>query len=152
MADTDDSRRRWDTDERYAGIADAAVFAAAVDELAALARRPGWVAEEPEIHLAPHLRGAGVNGLRVLECTAGGDGVLDVAAEHDPGDSQRKIRRRAWALIGAVAEPAACVYERRDGDAVVFEVVTGIPEGSAQFATHGHTLRLRIRRADTAQS
>ena len=143
----DDPRRRWDTDDRYAGVADAAVFAPAVEELAALARRPGWVAEEPEVHLAPHLRGAGVSGLQVLECSAGADGILDVAAEHDPGDSRRDIRRRAWALIGAAAEPAASVSERPDGDAVVFEVVTGIPERSGHFATHGHTLRLRIRPA-----
>jgi hypothetical protein len=147
MADAADARRRWDTDDRYAGVADAAVFAAAVDELAALVRRPGWVAEEPEVHLTPHLRGAGVSGLRVLECTAREDGILDVAAEHDPGATQRDIRRRAWALIGAVAEPAASVHERRDGDAVIFEVVTGAPEGSGHFATHGHTLRLRIRPA-----
>jgi hypothetical protein len=147
VADAATARRRWDTDDWFAGVADAAVFAPPVEELAALARRPGWVAEEPGVHLVPHLRGAGVGGLRVVECTAGDDGILDVTAEHPAGDSQRDIRRRAWALIGAVAEPAASVYERRDGDAVVFEVVTGIPEGAGHFATHGHTLRLRIRPA-----
>jgi len=54
MAGTGAARRRWDTDERFSGVADASGFAAAVDELAALARRPGWVAEEPEAHLVPH--------------------------------------------------------------------------------------------------
>jgi hypothetical protein len=56
-----------------------------------LARRPGWVAEEPEGHLTPHLRGARMIGLRVLECTAGEDGILDVAAERDRSDSRRDI-------------------------------------------------------------
>ena len=139
-----DPRQRWDTDDRFTGVADAGAFAAAVEELAALARRPGWVAEEPEVHLVPHLRGADVAGLRVLGCSAGDDGVLDVAAEHSPGDGRRDIRRRAWALIGAIAEPAASVRERRDGDEVLFEVITGIPEGSGRFATHGHTIRLRV--------
>ncbi|SRR6266516_3514435 len=144
MADVADSRKRWDTDDRFTGVADAGVFAAAIEELAALARRPGWVAEEPGAHLVPHLRGAGVAGLRLLECNSRDDGVLEVTAEHGPGDSRRDVRRLAWALIGTVAEPAASVREHRDGDSVVFDVVTGIPEGSGQFATHGHTLRLTV--------
>ena len=144
MADVADSRKRWDTDDRFTGVADAGVFAAAIEELAALARRPGWVAEEPGAHLVPHLRGAGVAGLWLLECNSRDDGVLEVTAEHGPGDSRRDVRRLAWALIGTVAEPAASVREHRDGDSVVFDVVTGIPEGSGQFATHGHTLRLTV--------
>jgi hypothetical protein len=146
LPDAADARRRWDTDDRYTGVADATVFAPAVEELAALARRPNWVAEHAEVHLVPHLRGAEVDGLRVLECTAEDDGILDVTAEHPATDGQGEIRRRAWALIGAVAEPAASVRERRAGDTVVFEVITGVPEGG-HFATHGHTLRLRLQRA-----
>jgi len=38
----------------------------------------------------------------------------------------------------------ASVRERRDGDAAVFEVVTGIPDHAGPFASHGHTLRLTI--------
>jgi hypothetical protein len=144
MADGTDSRKRWDTDDRFVGVADASAFAAAVEELAALARRTGWVAEEPGIHLVPHLRGAGVEGVQLLDCHASDDGVLDVVAEYQPGDSRRDIRQRAWALLGTVAEPAASVREHRDGDNVVFEVITGIPEGSGQFASHGHTLRLTL--------
>jgi hypothetical protein len=144
MADTADSRKRWDTDQRFAGVADASAFAAAVEELAALARRPGWVAEEPEVHLVPHLRRAGAGPLRLLTCSSGDDGVLNVEAECGPGDSRRDIRRLAWALLGEVAEPAASVRERRDGDSVVFEVVTGVPGDSGPFASHGHTIRLTV--------
>ena len=144
MAAASESSPRWDTDERRAGVADATNFAAAVDELAALIRRPGWVAEEPGIHLVPQLSGADVAGISVLDCRAGADGVLDVDAEHRPADSPRVIRRQAWALIGALAEQATCVRERRDGDTLVFEIVTGVPEGSSPFATHGHTVRLNI--------
>ena len=65
-----DSRKRWDTDHRFVGVADASAFAPAVEELAALARRPGWVAEDPEIHLVPHLRGVSVGGMRIVEIAA----------------------------------------------------------------------------------
>jgi hypothetical protein len=47
-------------------------------------------------------------------------------------------------LLGTVAEPAASVRERCDGDAAIFEVVTGIPDGAGPFASHGHTLRLTL--------
>jgi hypothetical protein len=104
-----DSRKRWDTDHRFVGVADASAFAPAVEELAALARRPDWVAEDPEIHLVPHLRGASVDGMRIVETRTGEDGVLAVDAECDPGASRGELRRRAWVLIGTVAEPAASV-------------------------------------------
>jgi hypothetical protein len=139
-----DSRKRWDTDDRFTGVADASAFAPAVEELAALARRPGWVAEDPEIHLAPHLHSARVDGVRIVEIGTGEDGVLSVDAECDRSASRSELRRRAWVLLGTIAEPAASVRERRDGDAAVFEVVTGIPDGAGPFASHGHTLRLTL--------
>jgi hypothetical protein len=152
MADTADSRRRWDTDDRFSGVADAGVFADSVQELAQLARRPGWVAEEPEVHLVPHLRSASVPGLTVLTFRAGEDGVLHVAAEHTPGDHRRDIRRRAWALLGHIAETLASVHEHAAEDAVMFDVITGGPGagGAARFATHGHTIRLTLRPAPPA--
>jgi hypothetical protein len=147
MAATDESRQRWDTDDRFIGVADAGVFADAVHELVQLSRRPGWVAEEPEAHLVPHLQNASVPGVRVLTCDTGEDGVLNVSAENGPSESRRDIRQLAWSLLGHIAEPLASVHEHRSGDAVVFDVITGVASGSAQFATHGHTLRLTVRPA-----
>jgi hypothetical protein len=144
MADTTEPRKRWDTDDPFTGVADASSFAPAIAEVAALARRPGWVAEEPETHLIPHLRGTDVTGLRLLHCHTADNGVLCVTAEYSAADSRRDIRQRAWALIGAIAEPAASVREHPEGAAVVFDIVTGIPEARGQFATHGHTLRLAL--------
>jgi hypothetical protein len=146
MAGTVDPRKRWDTDGRFTGAADASAFAVAVEELAGLARRPGWVAEEPEAHLVPHLRGAQVAGLRLSGWHTGEDGVLDAVAEYQAGESRGDLRRQAWALLGTIAEPAASVRERTDGDSVIFEVVTGIPDGG-HFAGHGHTMRLTLRQA-----
>jgi hypothetical protein len=147
MADAGEPRKRWDTDARFTGVADAGVFADAVQELAQLSRRPGWVAEEPDVHLVPHLQNASVPGVRVLACHTGDDGVLNVSAEHGPGDSRREIRTQAWALLGHIAEPLGSVHEHRAGDAVVFDVITGMPSQSGPFATHGHTLRLSLRPA-----
>lgn len=62
MAHVADARKRWDTDDRFTGVADASAFAHAIEELAALARRPRWVAEDPQIHAGTHLRGASVEG------------------------------------------------------------------------------------------
>jgi hypothetical protein len=36
------------------------------------------------------------------------------------------------------------VREHRDGDAVIFDVITGISDDPGPFATHGHTLRLTL--------
>jgi hypothetical protein len=144
MAQAADSRKRWDTDDRFVGVADASGFARAVEELAELARRPGWVTEEPEVHLIPHLRDANVAGLQLVECQTGEDGVLAVSATYHPDASRRDIRQHAWALLGTIAEPAASVREHADGKAVVFEVVTGIPDGSGPFASHGHLLMLTV--------
>ena len=107
MAGTVDSRKRWDTDDRFTGVSDASAFAADVEELAGLARRPGWVAEEPEIHLVPHLRGAEVAGLRLSGWHTAEDGVLEAVAEYRAGESRSALRRQAWALLGTIAEPAA---------------------------------------------
>ena len=117
-------------------------FAPAVEELAILARRPGWIAEDPEIHLVPHLRGASVEGLRIVDIRSAEDGVLAVIAACDADASRGELRRLAWALLGTVAEPAASVRERRDDNAAVFELVTGIPDDAGPFASHGHTVRL----------
>jgi hypothetical protein len=144
------SRNRWDTDDRFVGVADASAFAAAIEELAALAHRPGWVAEDPDVHLVPHLTAAAVEGLRLVSCRARPDGVLNVAVLYSPGMSRRKIRRQAWALIGTVAEPAASVREHADGPTVVFDVVTGIPDDTGPFATHGHSIRLELTPGTTA--
>ena len=143
MTYTEDPRMRWDTDDRFTGVADASDFAAAADELVTLTRLPGWVAEDPDLHMVPHLRDGGTAGLRLLDVSTGDQGVLNIAAEHQPGASRRDIRQQAWTLIGTVAELLASVREHAQDDRVVFEVVTGVPAGG-HFATHGHTLRLIV--------
>jgi hypothetical protein len=148
MTQQGDDRQRWDTDDRFHGVADGAAFAAPIDELADLARRPDWIAEEPDLHLAPHLRdveASGAPGLRLVRTTCGADGVLTVELEGASDASYGEIRRRAWMYIGAIAELATSVRERRDGDQTTFDVVTGVPDDGGRFASHGHTVRLVVR-------
>jgi hypothetical protein len=68
------------------------------------------------------------------------------------------VRAAAFALIGAVAESATYVRQRRmaadgssppdvdlpGGGEVLFEVATGMLEPDTSFAAHGHVLLLRV--------
>jgi hypothetical protein len=137
-------RRRWDTDARGRGEADATALAPAIDELAQLARRPEWVAEEPRLHLLPHLEAAAeAEGCRLNDVREDG-GLLDV---HVATTATRAgdVRRVAVRLIASIAETSTFVHERREGDMTVFDVVTGLAPGSTGFETHGHAIRLRLR-------
>src|SRR5215475_4006131 len=72
-------RRRWDDDERGEGVADASQFADGASDLVAAMRRPNWVAEQPEMHLLPHLEHACESlPFRILEASTSADGVYDV--------------------------------------------------------------------------
>jgi hypothetical protein len=52
-------------------------------------------------------------------------------------------------LVGGFAEAATYVKQRRsrskgDRGLLVFEIVTGFPEGQSSFAAHGHTVRVSV--------
>lgn len=140
--------KRWDTDERGHGIGDASAHLPAINELADLAARPDWVAEDPEEHLLPGLRqGAEATGLTITSYAATPDGTFTVHVKGASGMSKRQMRQAAWTALGAVAELSSHVRETRNDDGVTFEVVTGQPEGG-HFATHGHSLRLVVDSAE----
>jgi hypothetical protein len=143
--------RRWDDDERGEGVADASQFAGGVDELAAAMLRQTWVAEQPELHLLPHLEQA-CTGLpfRIIDAHTSADGAYYVelgwtGAEVGVG----VIRASIYALLGSIAESSSYIRQRRadprDGSnaLLAFDVVTGIVE-ETPFKPHGHTLRLAV--------
>ncbi len=71
--------RRWDIDERRTGIADGTAMDPQVESLLAGMRRDGWVTEEPEVHLLPHLKKAcGETGWRIVRERLVDDGVYEV--------------------------------------------------------------------------
>ena len=76
------------------------------------------------------------------------DGTFEIDARWiGAADPDRwHVRAAAIALVGVVAESASLIHERRDADGVVsYDVVTGSLPDDTAFATHGHTLRLRVR-------
>jgi hypothetical protein len=118
-------RRRWDGDERFRGVADAGGATADVDRLLAQTREPGWVTEDPDLHLAPScLPAAASLGLDIV--VAG--------------------RIAAYGLVGAIAESSTHIreYRNEDGSVIVLEALTGVLPGDGPFASHGHQVRVRL--------
>ena len=115
-------------------------------------RQPAWVAEEPEAHLLPHLEQACESlPFRILDTHVSDDGTYELELAWTGGEAGvGVIRALVFSLLGAIAEPASYVRQRRtdaDGSTekvLLFEVVTGIVE-EAPFKAHGHTLRLVVR-------
>jgi hypothetical protein len=143
--------RRWDDDERGEGVADASQFVDDVSGLIAAMRHPTWVAEEPEIHLLPHLLAACEElPFRIVDACTSEDRVYDVRLAWTGGEAGiGAIRASIFKLLGSIAESSSYVKQRepsrRDGpDAVlVFDVVTGMVE-EMPFKPHGHTLSLTV--------
>jgi len=143
-------RPRWDPDERGIGVADAREHLATLDALRAAADEDGWVAEEPEKHLLPHLVEFARTGpdLGIESATAAADGSYEIVTRWvgPPDPDRRTVRAAAFSLIGVVAEVSTAVHETRGpDDEAVFEVITGLLPGDTGFASHGHTVRLRVR-------
>jgi hypothetical protein len=140
--------RRWDFDERGRGVASGAAFTAHLAELVDLMADPGWVAEEPEAHLLPHLVAAcdEPGSLLRLDAAWSDDEIFVVElTTREPLRSVGQVRRAAVALIAAIAEESTHILQRRDGDVLEFDVATGTAPSEAPFAPHGHLARLRIR-------
>ena len=133
--------RRWDTDERGRGVGDAKTALPELHRLGESMAQDGWVAEEPDAHLLPHLLSAAAAlGVRVLG-TQTTDAAFEVEVGRD-GRSQAEVRASALALVGAIAEASTHVRQASDGD---FVVVTGmLPGDSTTFEPHGHLLRIRF--------
>ena len=135
---------RWDTDERGHGIGDAGAHLGSINELAELAGRQDWVAEDPEQHLLPGLRqGAEATGLTITSFATTPGGTFTVHVKGASAMSRRQVRQAAWTVLGAIAELASHVRETHGDAGTVFEVVTGNPD-SDRFASHGHSLRLVV--------
>ena len=106
---------RWDGDERGEGVAAATGFVAGVFELVDAMRSPSWVAEEPGVHLLPHIeRACRTLPLEVEEARLSADGSFDVRL-YWTGEGWRvgEIRATVFALVGSFAEIATYVRQRR---------------------------------------
>lgn len=154
MSEPEPTRRpRWDPDERGIGVADARGHLATLDALRQVADEDGWVAEEPEKHLLPHLVefARTAPDLGIESAVTAPDGTYEIVARWvGPADPDRRtVRAAAFVLVGVVAEGATVVHETRGADgAAIYEVVTGLLPEDTPFATHGHTVRVRVRPPD----
>jgi hypothetical protein len=146
VPDTGRRPPRWDPDERGIGVADARAYRDVLDALRQAAVEPGWVAEDPEKHLGPHLQAA-AGALAVDTAVAAPDGTFEVRLRWAglPDPDLGSVRAAVFGMIESVAESTTLVHELRRPNELVFEVVTGTLAGEGPFASHGHTLRLRIR-------
>jgi hypothetical protein len=109
---------------------------------------PGWVTEDPEAHLLPHLLAARDEPGSLLHLEgAWSDGEIFVVelTTTEPDLSVGHIRRAAVALAAAIAEESTHIQQRRDGDVLEFDIATGTAPSEARFRPHGHLVRLRIR-------
>ncbi len=131
--------RRWDDDTVGVGVRDASEARPAVEALLAAMSRRGWVAEDPEAHLLPHLREHAARAGIEISAVAVDDGVLELTVAI-PDQSPGAVRYAVVALVAAIAEASTHVRELPDR---TFEVVTGMLPGDGSFAPHGHLLRVR---------
>jgi hypothetical protein len=144
---------RWEGDTAGRGIGDARAFLPGVEQLCEEMERAHWVAEDPELHLLPHLQ-------RVIDA-AGSPWVLHSSERlgtiyqlhlgwQREGCSRHGLRADVFALIGAIAELSTHVRERVADDHITFDITTGIMDTDGRFQGHGHLVRLRVETAIVA--
>lgn len=142
---------RWDTDSRGVGVASAAGYLPPVHRLAEHMAMDGWVTEDGDAHLLPHLLDAcaaessplRITAYRLLE-----DGTLELDCTDATGRDQFDQFRAAVGLLAAVAESS--FHVRLTGETTI-ECVTGMLAGDGAFATHGHVIRIRLIRPDAGE-
>jgi hypothetical protein len=137
---------RWEGDERGHGLADASAVVNDLKELEQLASSPDWVAEDPERHLLPHLAQACAapdSSFVLLSSAVDHQGrlVVDLRCRNAAAGAG-ELRDAVIGLVGKIAETATFI--RQNGNPLSFDVLTGEVSSDGSFASHGHTLTLRI--------
>jgi hypothetical protein len=145
---------RWDGDERGQGIGDAAQLVSGAGELIEAFRQPAWVAEQPELHLLPHIEAWCQRDRRLGLTGANVDGADAYALDfewHGETGSVGEARAAVFSLIGSFAESATYIRQRRvAGDRagrpkkLQFEVGTGEIGADARFEPHGHVVLINV--------
>jgi hypothetical protein len=140
--------RRWDTDDRGHGVASGDALAPKLEELRFAMRDAGWVTEQPEAYLLPHLEAAcAVADTRWVIATWEIDADVMVVEMrwNGPWGSWNRVRADAFSLIGSFAEHSTHVRQRTFDDRIEFEVATGTSADETPFVPHGHLVRLVVR-------
>src|SRR5919201_2352580 len=90
---------RWDGDDRGRGIGDAAQLVPGASELVAAFTKPAWVAEQPEIHLRPHVEGWCQSDQRLA--------LTDAYTDDASSISNSAAHRPAWGRQGRLSSPSS---------------------------------------------
>ena len=145
---------RWDGDTRGHGVGDATQLIPGASELLAAFMEPAWVAEQPEVHLRPHVETwcERDQRLALTDAYTNDVGAYILDLEWRGGSAGiGEARAAVFALIGAFAESATYVRQRRvasDGDGsamkLQFEVGTGELAADARFDPHGHVVVINL--------
>jgi hypothetical protein len=145
---------RWDGDDRGHGNGSAAQLVSGAGELVAAFSQPTWVAEQPELHLLPHVEAWCRQDRRLALTSAETDAthvyILDLEWRGAAG-GVGAARTAVFSLIGSFAESATYVRQRRaasDGGGsalkLQFEVGTGELAPEASFEPHGHVVLINV--------
>ena len=144
---------RWDGDDRGQGIGNAAQLVPGANELIAALSQPAWVAEDPELHLRPHIEAWCQRDGRLSLTGARSDSahayVIDLEW-HGETASIGSARAAVFSLIGSFAESATYVRQRRvaggedSPPTLRFEVATGELAPDARFDPHGHVVLIDV--------
>jgi hypothetical protein len=144
---------RWDGDDRGQGIGDATQLISGASDLVAAFGEPSWVAEQPELHLLPHIEAwcRGDRRLELIGAHADGTAFVLELKWHGPTGSVGAARATVFSLIGSFAESATYVRQRRvasNGDGpgmkLRFGVGTGELAQDARFDPHGHVVVINV--------
>ena len=140
-------QRRWDDDKSGHGVASAIWGVPSARRLLDAMTAPDWVAEDPDVHLLPHLRRAceAPGSPWTLLATEWDGGIYTLALEWcGPEPGMARLRADVFALLGSVAELSTYIHQRVTAVGIEYDMVTGILDGETQFRGHGHGVRLRI--------
>src|SRR5438477_12562994 len=100
---------RWDGDNRGHGVGDAAQLVAGATELVAAFSQSAWVAEQPEIHLRPHVDAWCQHDQRLALIDAHTDDTDAYILDLEWRGALRSVgeaRATVFCLIGSFAESA----------------------------------------------
>lgn len=145
---------RWDGDDRGRGVADAGQLVPGAGELLAALRERDWVAEDPDLHLRPHVeewcRQDGRFAVLSDRTDEAHAYVLDLEWRGAPA-GVGAVRAAAFALTGSFAESATYIRQRRfepsadaEGLSLRFEIGTGELASDASFEPHGQVVFINV--------
>jgi len=144
--------RRWDDDERGHGTGDATRLVPGASELVAAFSQSDWVAEQPEVHLRPHVEAWCQRDQRLAllaDNTDDTDAYILALEWRGANRGVGEARAAVFSLIGSFAESATYVRQRRmngrgSTTKLRFEVGTGELASDAKFAPHGHVVVIDV--------